>query len=182
MQQDFILPEDSLSEYVTGYLLFDGNAEEALEIETFENSCSLGIPLGKPFDFFLGGKSLDDESTFVDIFDKPYFFIAHENLTSIWVMGKVRLIFVIFTEKGFKGILQHKRKDFNQYIFPLSRIGVPMFNLMIKRELRFNEDNLKGIDIIESELQKFFKKVKIQDSTVQSQETDFPFTFKVSER
>ncbi|WP_291783962.1 hypothetical protein, partial [Cecembia sp.] len=143
MQQDFILPEDSLTEYVTGYLLFDGNCEDALEIGTFENSCSLGIPLGKPFDFFLGGKSLEDESTFVDLFDKPYFFISHENLTSIWVSGKVRLVFVIFTEKGLKGVLRQKKKDFNQYIFPLSRIGLPMFNLMIKRELRFNEDNVK---------------------------------------
>jgi hypothetical protein len=182
MQQDFILPEDSLSEYVTGYLLFDGNSEEAVEIETFENSCSLGIPLGKPFDFFLGGKSLDDESTFVDLFDKPYFFIAHENLTSIWVSGKVRLVFVIFTEKGIRGVLQQKRKDFNQYIFPLSRIGVPMFNLMIKRELRFNEDNAKGIEIIENELQIFFKKVKIHESDDHKEETDFPFPSRVSEK
>ncbi|EKB47515.1 hypothetical protein [Cecembia lonarensis] len=160
MQQDFILPSDGLVEFVTGYLLFEGDCSKPVEIQTFENSYSLGIPLGKPFDLYLGGKSLEDESTFVDIFDKPYFFISHEQLTSIWISGNIRLVFVIFTEKGWKGVMQQKKKDFNQHIFPLSRIGVPMFNLMLKRELRFNEDNVKGIEIIENELEQFFKRVK----------------------
>jgi hypothetical protein len=174
MQQDFILPSDGLVEFITGYLLFDGESAKPVEIQTFENSYSLGIPLGKPFDLYLGGKSLEDESTFVDIFDKPYFFISYEQLTSIWISGNIRLVFVIFTEKGWKGIMQQKKKDFNQHIFPLSRIGLPMFNLILKRELRFNEDNLKGIELIEKELQHFFRRVEIDDPEEVTENSEIP--------
>lgn len=170
MQQDFIFPSESLTEFVTGYLLFEGECNQATKIETLENSSALGLPIGKPFDFFLGGKSIEDESTFIDIFDKPYLFVSHAHFTSLWVSGKIKLVFVVLTEKGQATILNKRKAEFNQSIIPLSRIGVPIFNLMVKRELRFADSIDKGVDIIENELHRFFK---VKKSVYFPEKSDF---------
>jgi hypothetical protein len=178
MYTDILLPTTKLSSFVSGYFLI--NAEEEIKeisLMTYESGVSLAVPLGKPFDFFVGKTDLLDEDVPFKSFDKPFLFWDAKSVDCLSVKGDVRLVFVFFTELGLQLLLNEKNPSYEEAVFPISRLGIPIFNLIVKRKLRLNQDNQIGIQIIEEELLRFFK--KFQENETQEKEidldSDFPF-------
>ncbi|WP_146140058.1 hypothetical protein [Cecembia rubra] len=124
----------------------------------YENSLCIGVPLGKPFDLYLGGNDLNDESIYIESFDKPYVINALEGVHHIWVSGNISLVIPVFTAKGTEILLQNFVIHPNQNIYPLSRNGLPIFNLLVRKQLRGIQSDQEGLEIVDKELARFFKK------------------------
>jgi len=155
--QDFLLASPSLNEFVIGFLHFKGNYEQPVQIPMYENSLCIGIPLGKPFDLYLGGNKLEEESIYIESFDKPYVINALEGIHHIWVSGNISLVVPVFTAKGTDILLQNFVIHPNQNIYPLSRNGLPIFNLLIRKQLLAIRNDQEGMELLEKELVRFFK-------------------------
>ncbi|MDX5477365.1 hypothetical protein [Fontibacter flavus] len=179
MPTEAILPNTELSSFVNGYFLIDiENSDDEIPIRTYESGISLGIPFGKPFKFHIGEPELDEkDNPIYHDFDKPFLFYNVTGEDTFWVKGDARMIFVVFTELGLQLFLNDKNPKYEEHLFPLSRLGIPIFNLMVKRKLRYNQDNHSGIQIIEDELKRFFKKFHMEESHEEEfdLDTDFPF-------
>jgi|GEM_PF-1758831 len=156
--QDFLLANSGLNDFVTGFLFFKGKYETPIQIPMYENSLCIGIPIGDPFDLYLGGNSLEEESIYIESFNKPYVINALEGIHHIWVSGKISLVIPVLTAKGTEILMDNFVIHPNQNIYPLSRNGVPIFNLLVKKQLRGAKNDEEGLEIVEKELFRFFKK------------------------
>jgi hypothetical protein len=171
MYTDVLLPNTKLSSFVSGYFLI--NAEEEIKeisLISYESGVSLAVPLGKPFDFFIGKSQDLEEGIPFKSFDKPFLFWDAKSVECLSVNGDVRLVFVFFTELGLQLLLNEKNPNYEEAVFPISRLGIPIFNLIVKRKLRLNQDNQAGVQIIEEELLRFFN--KFQENEKQQSEID----------
>jgi hypothetical protein len=155
---EVLLPTDALAEYISGYFLVENDFEGNEEIKIMENGTSLGIGIGKPFEFTF--QKEDEELGEFEKYDKIYVFNNIGKTSPLYVKGKVVLFFVVLTPLGYKYLSNGARMNFPDDFFPLSRLGVPAFNLIIKRKLRFCQDTMEGIKVIEKELCRYFLKLK----------------------
>ncbi|MFD2201161.1 hypothetical protein [Shivajiella indica] len=178
MYTDVLLPNTKLSSFVSGYFLVNAEDENhEIVVKTYESGVSLAVPLGKPFEFFVGKSHLEEEEVTFKSFDKPYLFWDAKSVECFSVKGDARIVFIVLTEQGLQLLLNEKNPNYDEPVFPISRLGVPIFNLVVKRKLRFNQDDQAGLQIIEEELLRFFKKFEMDESH-QSEidlDTDFPF-------
>jgi len=155
---EIFLPPNDLADFISGYVLIDEYSADPVEIKSFESSLSLGVNLGKPFDFSFGPQVEGSGETPWQAFDKPFLFADYANKNSFLAKGQIRLVFIVFTPYGLYTILNDRHPVFEEPIFPLSRLGVPIFNLIVKRKLRLVHSNEEGLKIIEEELRRFFLK------------------------
>lgn len=171
MYTDILLPTTKLSSFVSGYFLINAEEEtKEISLMTYESGVSLAVPLGKPFDFYIGkSQNLDEDISFKS-FDKPFLFWDAKSVDCLSVNGDVRLVLVFFTELGLQLLLNEKNPNYEEAVFPISRLGIPIFNLIVKRKLRLNQENQAGVQIIEEELLRFFNKFK--ESENQESEID----------
>lgn len=155
---EVLLPSEALSEYVSGYFLVEKNDDNGDEVKIHESGISLGIGIGKPFDFSFG----DEESENLEFtsFDKIFIFNDVGKKASFMVKGRVCLIFIVLTHTGLQYLSNGARINFPSDFFPLSKLGVPIFNLIVKRKLRFCQNTTDGVKIIEQELCRYFLKLK----------------------
>lgn len=166
MFSEIVLPSSELADFVKGYYLVnvENNDEEAC-LNTFETGISLGVPLGRPF-FYYAGKTLDEfEEVPYKIFDKPLLFWDSKSIECFSVLGNARAVFIVLTDLGIEMFLNERQLVCSEPVFPINRIGIPIFNLIVKRKLRLNHDNFEGIKIIEDELIRFFKRFSKDGST-----------------
>ncbi|RZS97475.1 hypothetical protein [Cecembia calidifontis] len=175
--QDFLLASSTLSEFITGFLHFKGEFESPVQIPMYENSLCIGIPLGKPFDLYLGGNNLEEESIYIESFDKPYVINAQEGIHHIWVSGKISLVIPVFTTKGTDILLQNFVLHPNQNIYPLSRNGLPIFNLLVRKQLRAIQNDQEGLEIVEKEFARFFKKHSCEERVKSGNNNSEDFIF-----
>ncbi|PRY90838.1 hypothetical protein [Mongoliibacter ruber] len=155
---EVLLPSEALGEYISGYFLVNTEYENGDEIKIFESGTSLGIALGKPFEFYLEKENSGDIN--FECFDKIFVFNHAGKNTSFIVKGKVRLVFILLTQTGLEYLSNGARIGFPSDFFPLSRLGVPIFNLIVKRKLRFCQDTSEGVKVIEQELCRYFLKLR----------------------
>ncbi|RZS97472.1 hypothetical protein [Cecembia calidifontis] len=165
MQSEVILPSNKLASFVSGYFLVDiDNRDEEISLRTYESGPSLGIPLGKPF-LYYAGRALDEfEEVPFEIFDKPLLFWDSKSIECLSVKGNARVLFIVFTDLGLEILLNEKKPDYKDPIFPLSRLGVPIFNLIVRRKLRLNRDDQSALQLVEQELIRFFRRHDIEES------------------
>lgn len=161
---EIFLPPNDLADFVSGYVVIDEYSPDEVEIKSFETSLSLGVNLGKPFEFCWGPQNVGCEEMAWQAFDKPYLFADYANKNSFMAKGQIRLVFIVFTPYGLYTLLNDRHPVFEEPIFPLSRLGVPIFNLIVKRKLRFVHSNEEGLKIIEEELRRFFLKHTSENS------------------
>lgn len=178
MYTDVLLPTTKLSSFVSGYFLVNAEDENhEITLRTYESGVSLAVPLGKPFDFFVGNNHAEEEEVTFKSFDKPYLFWNAKSVECFSVKGDARIVFIVFTDHGLQLFLNEKNPSYEEPVFPISRLGIPIFNLIVKRKLRFNQDDKAGLQIIEEELLRFFNKFQENESH-QSEidlDTEFPF-------
>ncbi|GHB28716.1 hypothetical protein [Mongoliitalea lutea] len=85
-------------------------------------------------------------------------FTQYDSQSQLVVRGQVRLLFVIFTPFGINLLLNQQNPQFEERIIPLSRLGLPLFNLVTKRKLRFNQDTEEGVKVVDDEFRRFYLK------------------------
>jgi hypothetical protein len=178
MKTEVILPATRLASFVSGYFLINiEKGEEEVSLRPYESGVSLGVPLGKPFPCYAGPCHGEFDKVSFTSFDKPLMFWDSKSIDCFSVKGNARLVFIIFTSLGLKVLLNERNPQYQEAIFPLNRIGVPAFGLIVKRKLRLNQDNVSGISIIEEELLRFFQRHQIEESHQAEidMDTEFPF-------
>jgi hypothetical protein len=176
MKTEVILPTSKLASFVSGYFLIQVEKEkDAISIQPFENEVSLGLPLGKPFFYYAGPSHGEFEEVSFASFDKPLMFWDSNSIDYLSVKGNARAVFVNFTSLGLEVFLHEKKPQYKEAVFPLNALGVPAFGLVVKRRLRFNQDNYSGIGIIEEELLRFYQ--RNQKAKSEQDEVDFDKEF-----
>lgn len=164
MSFEVLLPSEALAEYISGYFLVNNDYENGNEVKIFESGTSLGISIGKPFGFYFGEKKGEDFKYIH--YDKIYVFNNAGKKASFIVKGKICLVFVVLTQTGLQYLSNGARIAFPGDFFPLSRLGIPIFNLITKRKLRFCQNTSEGVKVIEKELCRYFLKLKeVPDET-----------------
>ena len=158
MLQDFFLPAPILSEAITGYLFYEGSNEYPEHVDLYENSISIGVPLGEPFNIIVG-KNLNDIGSFVFSFNKPLLINGRQKQTHIWVEGEFKLCMAIFSPKAQKKLRECLQMEEFLNLCPLCRTELSLFNLAVRNKLRRNESPETALPIIENELVKFFNKL-----------------------
>lgn len=155
---EVLLPTEALTEYISGYFLVENDFESKSEVKIFESGTSLGIVVGRPFEFAF--QKVGEEPEEMGLYDKIFVFnnIGKEN--TLIVKGKVVLVFIVLTPIGLQYLGNGARVNFPGEFFPLSRLGIPVFNLIVKRKLRFCQETQEGIKVIEQELCRYFLKLK----------------------
>lgn len=158
MLQEFFLPAPILSEVITGYLFYEGSNEYPEHVDLYENSISIGVPLGDPFNIIVG-KNLNDVGSFEVTFNKPLLINGRQKQTHIWVEGEFKLCMAIFSPKAQKKLHDCLQMEEFLNLCPLCRTELNLFNLAVRNKLRMNESPEKALPIIENEFVKFFNKL-----------------------
>lgn len=165
MHSEVILPSTKLTSFVSGYFLVDiDNRNEEISLRTYESGVSLAVPLGKPFLYYAGKEHDEFEEVPFGVFDKPLLFWDIKAIKCFSVKGNARVLFIVFTDLGLEILLNERHPDYQDPIFPLSRLGVPIFNLVVRRKLRLNRDDQAAFQLVEEELLRFFKRHDIEES------------------
>ncbi|MGY6523232.1 MAG: hypothetical protein ACXIUD_15985 [Mongoliitalea sp.] len=177
MHTEVFLPHNNLADFVSGYFFIEVNAgDKLIPLKKFESGMSLGICLGKPFEFTLLDEDDTSKNPKIHSFEHPLIFTQYDSQTQLKVRGQVRLLFVIFTPFGMNLLLNQQNPQFEERIIPLSKLGLPLFNLVTKRKLRFNQNTEDGVQIVDDEFRRFYlkeKNLKRSDSFISP--SVFPF-------
>lgn len=159
MHSEVFLPHNNLADFISGYFFIEVDAsDEFIPLKKFESGMSLGICLGKPFDFSLINEFEKDKKQKILNFEHPLLFTQYDSQSQLVVRGQVRLLFVIFTPFGINLLLNQQNPQFEERIIPLSRLGLPLFNLVTKRKLRFNQDTEEWVQVVDDEFRRFYLK------------------------
>ncbi|UJP63894.1 hypothetical protein [Mongoliitalea daihaiensis] len=158
MITEVFLPDDNLADFISGYFLIEVDSyDDFIPLKKFESGVSLGICLGKPFEFGLKSEGISYDRIKFQYFEHPMLFTKYDSQNELVVRGNVRLLFVIFTPFGMNLLFNQQNPQFDERIVPLSRLGLPLFNLRAKRKLRYNQDNVEGVKLIDDEFRRFYR-------------------------
>lgn len=159
MRTEVFLPHNSLTDFISGYFFSEVDTQEdLLELKKFESGISLGVSLGKPFEFVLHETGKNCNELKLKLFDHPLLFTEYDTRSRLLVKGQLRLVFIVFTPFGVNLLINQQNPQFDEPFIPLSRLGLPLFNLLAKRKLRFNQNTPEGIRLIDDELRRFYLK------------------------